>query len=145
MEEITITGIMDANIGLLQANAIFAAGNIILLWMVFRGVTNANLYGANVFSKVIHTVMSLCIVLFNTATLGNISSQLNNWAMALSEIEGEMPGGLVQFIERMGATEYTNPGLVPENPVALIFWIAVTIGLVGGMWTAPEPKEQAGG
>ena len=130
MEELTITGIMDANIGLLQANAIFAAGNIILLWMVFRGVTNANLYGANVFSKVIHTVMSLCIVLFNTATLGNISSQLNNWAMALSEIEGEMPGGLVQFIERMGATEYTNPGLVPENPVALIFWIAVTIGLV---------------
>ena len=89
--------------------------------------------------------MSLCIVLFNTATLGNISSQLNNWAMALSEIEGEMPGGLVQFIERMGATEYTNPGLVPENPVALIFWIAVTIGLVGGMWTAPEPKEQPGG
>ena len=40
---------------------------------------------------------------------------------------------------------YTNPGLVPENPVALIFWIAVTIGLVGGMWTAPEPKEQPGG
>ena len=62
MEELPITGIMDANIGLLQANAIFAAGNIILLWMVFRGVTNANLYGANVLSKVIHTVMSLCNV-----------------------------------------------------------------------------------
>ena len=43
MEE--LNGIMEANIGLLQANAIFAIGNIILLWMVFRGVTNAYIYG----------------------------------------------------------------------------------------------------
>ena len=140
MEE--LNGIMEANIGLLQANAIFAIGNIILLWMVFRGVTNAYIYGTTTFGRVVHSIMSVCIVLFNLGVFANVTSQLNNWAYSISQLEGEIPGGQQLFVDRRGATEYVDPSLIPSNPVALIFWVTVLVGLIGGMWTAPGPKEE---
>ena len=140
MEE-QVALIMQINTGLLQANALFFVGNIILLWLVFRGVSNAYIYGATTFGKVIHSVMSLCIVAFNTGVQGNVSSLLNNWAYALSEVEGELVGGAQLFVDRMGATGYTDPSLFPSNPVAIIFWVTVLVGLIAGMWMAPGPKE----
>ena len=140
MEE-QVALIMQINTGLLQANALFFVGNIILLWMVFRGVSNAYIYGATTFGKAIHSVMSLCIVAFNTGVQGNVSSLLNNWAYALSEVEGELVGGAQLFVDRMGATGYTDPSLFPSNPVAIIFWVTVLVGLIAGMWMAPGPKE----
>ena len=136
-----ISQIMEANIGLLQANAAFFVGWSILLWMMFRGVTNANIYGANTFAKALHSVISLCVVAFFFGVYGNIRSLINNWAMALSETSEELPGGLVMFVERTGATEYTNPSLIPSDPLGLVLMIVVLVGLIGGMWTAPAPKE----
>ena len=136
-----ISQIMETNIGLLQANAAFFVGWSILLWMMFRGVTNANIYGANTFGKALHSVISLCVVAFFFSVYGNIRSLINNWAMALSETSEELPGGLVMFVERTGATEYTNPSLIPSDPIGLVFMIAIVVGLIGGMWTAPGPKE----
>ena len=136
-----ISQIMETNIGLLQANAAFFVGWSILLWMMFRGVTNANIYGANTFGKVLHSVISLCVVAFFFSVYGNIRSLINNWAMALSETSEELPGGLVMFVERTGATEYTNPSLIPSDPIGLVLMIAIVVGLIAGMWTAPGPKE----
>ena len=53
-------------VAVLQLQGLFFIGNILLLWMMFRGVTNANLYGVNTFGKVMHSVISLCVVAFNT-------------------------------------------------------------------------------
>ena len=136
-----ISQIMEANIGLLQANAAFFVGWSILLWMMFRGVTNANIYGANTFGKALHSVISLCVVAYFFSVYGNIRSLINNWAMALSETSEELPGGLVMFVERTGATEYTNPSLIPSDPIGLVLMIAIVVGLIAGMWTAPGPKE----
>ncbi|MEL0198420.1 MAG: hypothetical protein VW905_00225 [Gammaproteobacteria bacterium] len=136
-----ISQIMETNIGLLQANAAFFVGWSILLWMMFRGVTNANIYGANTFGKALHSVISLCVVAFFFSVYGNIRSLINNWAMALSETSEELPGGLVMFVERTGATEYTNPSLIPSDPIGLVLMIAIVVGLIAGMWTAPGPKE----
>ena len=47
-------------VAVLQLQGLFFIGNILLLWMMFRGVTNANLYGVNTFGKVMHSVISLC-------------------------------------------------------------------------------------
>ena len=127
--------------GLFISNAIYMAVFIFLLWMMFRGVTNAYIYGANTFGKVIHSVMSVCVVIFNLGILGQIGSTLNNWAYSLSQMEGDL-GSAQLFVDRMAATGYAEPSLIPTNPVALIFWIAVLIGLLGGMWTAPGPKEE---
>ena len=136
-----IAQLMSVFQGQLFIFGVFSIGNILLLWMMFRGVTNAYVYGANTFGKVIHSVMSVCVVIFNLGILGQISSTLNNWAYSLSQMEGDL-GSAQLFVDRMAATGYAEPSLIPTNPVALIFWIAVLIGLLGGMWTDPGPKEE---
>ena len=83
--------ISQTYISLLQMNGLFYIGNIILLWMVFRGVTNANLHGANTFGKVMHSIISLCVVAFNANIYGNMSSALNNWAYAASQSGEVLP------------------------------------------------------
>ena len=74
--------ISQTYISIIQMNGLFFIGNVVLLWMMFRGVTNANLYGANTFGKVMHSVISICVVAFNANTYGNVTSAVNNWAYA---------------------------------------------------------------
>ena len=136
-----ISQIMETNIGLLQANAAFFVGWSILLWMMFRGVSNAYIYGANTFGKVLHTIMSLCIVSFFAGTYGNITSTVNNWAYALSQSGEELNGALQLFVESTGATEYVNSSLIPSDPIGIVFILAILVGLIGGMWTSPAPKQ----
>ena len=64
METTQIALLNETYIAVLQMNGLFFIGNIILLWMMFRGVTNANLYGSNTFGKVLHSIISLCVVAF---------------------------------------------------------------------------------
>ena len=136
-----LAALNSSYIGFLQMNAIFFIGNILLLWMMFRGVTNANLHGANTFGKVLHSVISLCVVAFISGTFSFASSTVNNWALALSESGEELNGSLQAFVDGMGATEYTTAGLLPSDPLGIVFVLAILVGLIGGMWTAPGPKE----
>ena len=137
-----IMQIQESYIGIMQIFATMLLGNIILLWMLFRGVSNAYLYGVNTFAKVIHSVMSLCVVAFLSGMYANIAATVNNWAYALaSQTTEELPQGLQLFVENSGAAEFVTASLIPSNPVALIFVLAVLVGLLGGMWTAPAPKE----
>ena len=128
-------------VAVLQLQGLFFIGNILLLWMMFRGVSNAYIYGANTFGKVLHSVISLCVVSFISGTYAFTSSLLNNWALALSESGEELNGSLQNFVDGMGATQYTTPGLIPADPVGIVFVLAILVGLIGGMWTAPGPKE----
>jgi len=111
------------------------------LWMMFRGVSNAHIYGVNTFGKVLHTVISLCVVSFVSGTYSFIASLLNNWALSLSESGEELNGSLQNFVDVTGATQYTSPGLIPADPIGIVFILAILVGLIGGMWTAPGPKE----
>tara|TARA_B100000927_G_C16430554_1_gene455371 strand:- start:301 stop:720 length:420 start_codon:yes stop_codon:yes gene_type:complete len=139
MEQIALLN--QSYIAVMQLNGLYFIGNIILLWMMFRGVSNAYIYGANTFGKVMHSVLSLCVVTFLSGTFSNAGSTLNNWALALSESGEELNGGLQQFVDGMGATQYTSGGLLPSDPVGMVFIAAILVGLIGGMWTAPGPKE----
>ena len=142
METTQIALLNEPYIAVLQMNGLFFIGNIILLWMMFRGVTNANLYGANTFGKVLHSIISLCVVAFNANTYGMITSTVNNWAYAASETGEELTGGMQQFVDGMGATGYISPSLIPSDPLGIIFYVAILVGLLGGMWMAPGPKEE---
>lgn len=133
--------INDTYISIMGINALFLIALFILLWMLFRGVTNANLHGANTFGKVLHSVISLCVVAFISSTFSNIGSVFNNWALAASESGEELTGGMQQFVDQMGATQYTSGGLFPADPLSIVFVLAILVGLIGGMWTAPGPKE----
>ena len=81
MEQIALLN--ESYTALLGVSGIFFIGNILLLWMMFRGVTNANLYGVNTFGKVMHSIISLCVVAFNMGTYGNVAMTMNNWAFAV--------------------------------------------------------------
>ena len=83
MEQIAVLN--ETYVSILGVNGLFLIANFILLWMMFRGVTNANLHGANTFGKVLHSVISLCVVAFISGTFSNVASTLNNWALAVSE------------------------------------------------------------
>ena len=133
--------INDTYISIMGINALFLIGLFILLWMMFRGVTNANLHGANTFGKVLHSVISLCVVAFISSTFSNIGSVFNNWALAASESGEELTGGMQQFVDQMGATQYTSGGLFPADPLSIVFVLAIIVGLIGGMWMAPAPKD----
>ena len=133
--------INDTYISIMGINALFLIALFILLWMMFRGVTNANLHGANTFGKVLHSVISLCVVAFISSAFSNIGSVFNNWALAASESGEELTGGMQQFVDQMGATQYTSGGLFPADPLSIVFVLAILVGLIGGMWTAPGPKE----
>jgi hypothetical protein len=137
----TIAYINQSFIGLMQLSGLFLIAYSILLWMMFRGVSNAYIYGANTFGKVLHSVISLCVVSFVSGTYAFTSSLLNNWALALSESGEELNGSLQNFVDVTGATQYTSPGLIPADPIGIVFIIAILVGLIGGMWTAPGPKE----
>ena len=133
--------INDTYISIMGINALFLIALFILLWMKFRGVTNANLHGANTFGKVLHSVISLCVVAFISSTFSNIGSVFNNWALAASESGEELTGGMQQFVDQMGATQYTSGGLFPADPLSIVFVLAILVGLIGGMWMAPAPKD----
>ena len=133
--------INDTYISIMGINALFLIALFILLWMMFRGVTNANLHGANTFGKVLHSVISLCVVAFISSTFSNIGSVFNNWALAASESGEELTGGMQQFVDQMGATQYTSGGLFPGDPLSIVFVLAILVGLIGGMWMAPAPKD----
>ena len=133
--------ISQTYISIIQMNGLFFIGNVVLLWMMFRGVTNANLYGANTFGKVMHSVISICVVAFNANTYGNVTSAVNNWAYAASQSSEELTGGMQQFVDNMGATGYSSGSLIPSDPLGIVFFAAILIALIGGMWTAPGPKE----
>ena len=139
MEQIALLN--ESYTALLGVSGIFFIGNILLLWMMFRGVTNANLYGVNTFGKVMHSIISLCVVAFNMGTYGNVAMTMNNWAFAVSETGEELTGGLQQFVDSMGATEYVSASLIPTDPLGIVFYLAILVGLIGGMWADPEPKE----
>ena len=133
--------INDTYISIMGINALFLIALFILLWMMFRGVTNANLHGANTFGKVLHSVISLCVVAFISSTFSNIGSVFNNWALAASESGEELTGGMQQFVDQMGATQYTSGGLFPADPLSIVFVLAILVGLIGCMWMAPAPKD----
>ena len=139
MEQLSILN--ETYVSILGVNGLFLIANFILLWMMFRGVSNANLHGVNTFGKVLHSVISLCVVAFISGTFANIGSTLNNWALAVSQSGEELNGGLQQFVDGMGATEYTAGTLIPGDPLSIVFVLAILVGLIGGMWTAPGPKE----
>tara|TARA_B100001057_G_scaffold263462_1_gene263670 strand:+ start:3047 stop:3466 length:420 start_codon:yes stop_codon:yes gene_type:complete len=139
MEQIAILN--DTYVSIMGVNGLFLIAQFILLWMMFRGVTNANLHGANTFGKVLHSVISLCVVGFISSTFSNIASTLNNWALSVSESGEELTGGLQQFVDQMGATQYISGGLFPADPLSIVFVLAILVGLIGGMWMAPAPKD----
>ena len=124
----------------LVAQAAFTIAMLFLLWMMFRANTLAHERGSNLIQKILSTAISGAVLFFNLGNWNNFSAAFNNWAYSLSQLDSLSAGGQ-RFVEETGASGYVDGGLIPSDPVSLVFWIGITIALFFGIWTAPAPKE----
>ena len=124
----------------LVGQAVFTIAMLFLLWMMFRANTLAHERGSNLIQKILSTAISGAVLLFNLGNWNSFSAAFNNWAYSLSQLDSLSAGGQ-RFVEQAGASVYVDGGLIPSDPVSLVFWIGITIALFFGIWTAPAPKE----
>jgi len=113
---------------------------LFLLWMMFRANTLAHERGSNLFQKILGTAISGSVLLFNLTAWNHFPAFFNNWAYSLSQLDSLSVGGQ-RFVDNMGATGFIDGGLIPSDPVSIVFWLGITIALFLGIWTAPQPKE----
>ena len=90
--------------------------------------------------KILGTAISGSVLLFNLGAWNTFPAFFNNWAYSLSQLESLSAGGQ-RFVDQVGATGYVDAGLIPSDPVSMVFWLGITIALFLGIWTAPQPKE----
>ena len=126
--------------GLFISNAIYMAVFIFLLWMMFRGANQSRDNGANVIQKILASIISLCVIAFNLNIFSQTFANINNYAFSLSQLDSISPAAQ-GFVDTMGATEAISPGLIPGDPISLVFWVLITFVLLFSIWTAPEPKS----
>ena len=120
--------------------AVFMFAMFFLLWMMFRANTLAHERGSNLFQKILATAISGPVLIFNLTAWNLFPAFFNNWAYSLSQLDSLSPGGQ-RFVDNMGATGYISGGLIPSDPVSIVFWLGITVALFSGIWTAPKPKE----
>ena len=126
--------------GLFISNAIYMAVFIFLLWMMFRGANQSRDTGANLVQKILASIISLCVIVFNLNIFSQTFANKNNYAFSLSQLDSVSPAAQV-FVDTMGATEAISPSLIPGDPVSLVFWVLITFVLLFSIWTAPDPKS----
>lgn len=124
----------------MSGQAIFMFAMLFLLWMMFRANTLAHERGSNLIQKILGTAISGSVLLFNLGAWNTFPAFFNNWAYSLSQLDSLSAGGQ-RFVDQVGATGYVDAGLIPSDPVSIVFWLGITIALFLGIWTAPQPKE----
>tara|TARA_Y100000817_G_scaffold138278_1_gene108427 strand:+ start:596 stop:1009 length:414 start_codon:yes stop_codon:yes gene_type:complete len=127
-------------VGGMIAQGVFTLAMLFLLWMMFRANTLSHERGSNLIQKILSTVISAPVIIFNLGNWNNFGATFNNWAYSLSKLDSLSAGGQ-NFVDQTGATAFIDGGLIPSDPVSLIFWAGITIALFLGIWTAPGPKE----
>ena len=127
-------------VGGMIAQGVFTLAMLFLLWMMFRANTLSHERGSNLIQKILSTVISAPVIIFNLGNWNNFGATFNNWAYSLSQLDSLSAGGQ-NFVDQTGATGFIDGGLIPSDPVSLIFWAGITIALFLGIWTAPGPKE----
>ena len=122
------------------AQGVFTLAMLFLLWMMFRANTLAHERGSNLVQKILSTVISAPVLLFNLGNWNNFGATFNNWAYSLSQLDSLSVGGQ-NFVDQTNATGFVDGGLIPSDPVSLVFWTGITVALFLGIWTAPGPKD----
>ena len=123
----------------MSGQAVFMFAMLFLLWMMFRANTLAHERGSNLIQKILGTAVSGSVLLFNLGAWNTFPVFFNNWAYSLSQLDSLSAGGQ-RFVDQVGATGYVDAGLMPTDPVSIVFWLGITIALFLGIWTAPQPK-----
>ena len=132
MSEYEIWSVMNSG---LIANAIYGASVFFILWVAFRAANQVRAEGSNIVIKSLVTLFGLGVILNGLVVSSILESLLQNTAYSLSQLDSISAASqsFVNFYGTGAAAEAGN--IFGANPIMLVWWLVVTIIIMGRIWT----------
>ena len=132
MSEYEIWSVMNSG---LIANAIYGASVFFILWVAFRAANQVRAEGSNVVIKSLVTLFGLGVILNGLVVSSILENLLQNTAYSLSQLDSISAASqsFVDFYDTGAAAEAGN--IFGANPIMLVWWLVVTIIIMGRIWT----------
>ncbi len=132
MSEYEIWSVMNSG---LIANAIYGASVFFILWVAFRAANQVRAEGSNVVIKSLVTLFGLGVILNGLVVSSILENLLQNTAYSLSQLDSISAASqsFVNFYGTGAAAEAGN--IFGANPIMLVWWLVVTIIIMGRIWT----------
>ena len=132
MSEYEIWSVMNSG---LIANAIYGASVFFILWVAFRAANQVRAEGSNVVIKSLVTLFGLGVILNGLVVSSILENLLQNTAYSLSQLDSISAASL-SFVDFYGTGAAAEAGnIFGANPIMLVWWLVVTIIIMGRIWT----------
>ena len=132
MSEYEIWSVMNSG---LIANAIYGASVFFILWVAFRAANQVRAEGRNVLIKSLVTLFGLGVILNGLVVSSILESLLQNTAYSLSQLDS-ISAASQSFVDFYGTGAAAEAGnIFGANPIMLVWWLVVTIIIMGRIWT----------
>ena len=132
MSEYEIWSVMNSG---LIANAIYGASVFFILWVAFRAANQVRAEGSNVVIKSLVTLFGLGVILNGLVVSSILENLLQNTAYSLSQLDS-ISAASQSFVDFYGTGAAAEAGnIFGANPVMLVWWLVVTIIIMGRIWT----------
>jgi len=132
MSEYEIWSVMNSG---LIANAIYGASVFFILWVAFRAANQVRAEGSNVVIKSLVTLFGLGVILNGLVVSSILENLLQNTAYSLSQLDS-ISAASQSFVNFYGTGAAAEAGSIfGANPIMLVWWLVVTIIIMGRIWT----------
>ena len=132
MSEYEIWSVMNSG---LIANAIYGASVFFILWVAFRAANQVKSEGSNVVIKSLVTLFGLGVILNGLVVSSILENLLQNTAYSLSQLDS-ISAASQSFVDFYGTGAAAEAGnIFGANPIMLVWWLVVTIIIMGRIWT----------
>ena len=132
MSEYEIWSVMNSG---LIANAIYGASVFFILWVAFRAANQVRAEGSNVVIKSLVTLFGLGVILNGLVVSSILENLLQNTAYSLSQLDS-ISASSQSFVDFYGTGAAAEAGnIFGANPIMLVWWLVVTIIIMGRIWT----------
>ncbi len=132
MSEYEIWSVMNSG---LIANAIYGASVFFILWVAFRAANQVRAEGSNIVIKSLVTLFGLGVILNGLVVSSILESLLQNTAYSLSQLDS-ISAASQSFVDFYGTGAAAEAGnIFGANPIMLVWWLVVTIIIMGRIWT----------
>jgi len=132
MSEYEIWSVMNSG---LIANAIYGASVFFILWVAFRAANQVRAEESNVVIKSLVTLFGLGVILNGLVVSSILENLLQNTAYSLSQLDS-ISAASQSFVDFYGTGAAAEAGnIFGANPIMLVWWLVVTIIIMGRIWT----------
>ena len=131
----------------LNTNAVYTLATFFILWVAFRFAGRLREGESNIVGKVLTSIFGLMIIWNGLVLFGNRNYSISTAAASLKNIKasgqalGTQAEGILNHPMLMRAAENnTQFGLFNDLPT-VIFWLVVTLMLLGTIWMPVTSKK----